>query len=137
MNAEQNQNQTIEVELQSVEQQPESQPEVEESHTEPHTEQSKKEEIVKHYEYNYNGKPYHVTRKYTVKFEKSFKNKTNKETMHKYVEEHKQRYLELPPHRQVTALRNDIKKDLDLDLSRTGALTLLVDHNIRLSKESK
>ena len=83
--------------------------------------------ITKYYEYDRgDGKIQKVTRTYVVKHDKSFKNKGNKEIIGKYVEEHKEKYIALPRHQQVRILKEDVKKDLNLELSQTGATTLLV-----------
>ena len=85
--------------------------------------------ITKYYEYDRgDGKIQKVTRTYVVKHDKSFKNKGNKEIIGKYVEEHKEKYIALPRHQQVRILKEDVKKDLNLELSQTGATTLLVKY---------
>ena len=85
--------------------------------------------IVKTYHYkSKSGKDRIVVRKYTVKNDKSYKNIPNKEIMNKYVEEHKDKYINTPKAHQASTLIKDIKNDLDLNLSYNGARSLLQKH---------
>lgn len=82
--------------------------------------------ITKEYHYkNKNGKDVKVVRTYIIKHDKTYKIKNNREPITKYAEEHKDKYLNLPRHKQVSALINDVKKDLELNVSRTGAKNVL------------
>ena len=74
------------------------------------------------------GKDKTVIRKYTVKNDKTFKSINNKEAMNNYVEEHKDKYINLPRYYQSRTVIADIKKDLGLELSYNGAITLLKTH---------
>ena len=82
--------------------------------------------VIKEYHYkNKNGKDVRVIRKYTIKHDKSYKVVNNKEPIKKYIEEHKEKYISLPSHRQITTIIDDVKKDLDLKISRTGVIKIL------------
>ena len=82
--------------------------------------------VIKEYHYkNKNGKDVRVIRKYTIKHDKSYKVVNNKEPIKKYIEEHKDKYINLPSHRQITTIIDDVKKDLDLKISRTGVIKIL------------
>lgn len=88
---------------------------------------------VKTKEYHYknkNGKDVKVVRKYTVKNDKTFRSIANKEKMTKYIEEHKDKYAEIKSCHRITTLKKDIKNDLELELSQTGAITLLKHVNL-------
>ena len=82
--------------------------------------------VIKEYHYkNKNGKDVRVIRKYTIKHDKSYKVVNNKEPIKKYIEEHKDKYINLPSHRQITTIIDDVKRDLDLKISRTGVIKIL------------
>lgn len=86
---------------------------------------------IKEYHYkNKNGKDVKVVRKYTVKNDKTFRSIPNKEKMYKYIEEHKDKYAEIKCCHRITTLEKDIKNDLELELSQTGAITLLKHVNL-------
>ena len=57
--------------------------------------------------------------------------------MHKYVEENKEKYINTKLCHQASTLINDIKNDLDLNLSYNGALTLLRKHCNRPIREAR
>ena len=82
--------------------------------------------VIKEYHYkNKNGKDIRVIRKYVIKHDKTYKIKNNKEPIKKYIEEHKDKYINLPRHKQITTIIDDVKKDLDLNISRTGVIKIL------------
>ena len=100
--------------------------------TEPTVQSATHPEVkIKHYEYVYNGRPFKITRKYTVKNSDSFKTADNKKILEKYVEEHKQKYIDLPKHKRVSTLIKDVKEELNIKLSCTGSQTLLVQFGIK------
>lgn len=89
-------------------------------------------QIVKEYHYiNKNGKDVRVVRKYNVKYSASCKNQVNKEQLDKYITEHKEELLKVPKIHRATTLSKNVKKDLNLDLSYTGSVSLLKKHDIR------
>ena len=87
---------------------------------------------VKQYVYNKDGKEFKVVRKYSVKKSTSMKTKDNKEKVNKYIEEHKQKYLDTISHKQVSTLIEDIKNDLGINISYTGGYNLLINHGVKI-----
>ncbi len=87
---------------------------------------------VKQYVYKKDGKEYKVVRKYSVKKSTSMKTKDNKQKVAEYIEEHKQKYLDTVSHKQVSTLIEDIKNDLGINVSYTGAYNLLIKHGVKI-----
>ena len=89
------------------------------------------ETVEQTYNYTINGKSKTVKRKYEVKDKTSFRTKSVREQVKKYVEENKQSLSEINKRHRASTLISNLQKDLNIHISYNSAIKLLSEAGLK------
>ena len=87
--------------------------------------------VARSYTYTINGKPKIVKRNYEIKDTSSFRTKTVREQVKKYVEEHKQQLSEIPSKHRASTLIKNLQTDMNIHVSYNSAIKLLTEAELK------
>lgn len=87
--------------------------------------------VAREYNYTINGKPKTVKRNYTIKDTTSFRTKSVRDQVKKYVEDNKQTLSEVTKRHRASTLINNLQKDMNIHISYNSAIKLLTETGIK------
>lgn len=87
--------------------------------------------VSRSYTYTINGKPKTVKRNYEIKDTTSFRTKSVREQVKKYVEEHKQQLSEIPSKHRASTLIKNLQTDMNIHVSYNSAIKLLTEAELK------
>ena len=93
--------------------------------------QSGESKVAREYNYTINGKPKTVKRNYTIKDTTSFRTKSVRDQVKKYVEDNKKTLSEVNKRHRASTLINNVQKDMNIHISYNSAIKLLTEAGIK------